>query len=438
MRAELAAHLESDTQEYFWRDVAQEAAESELEIEARAWDKIGVLTAEGGDSLQAWNYFQKADEVAPMRERSATLWRVYVEVVAEINNQAVARDVVDRALLSIDEQHDPDLAADLHDARAALDADANDFKSAYLSLRSAQQIRERPQSIDLVPMARMTTLSSVTKEEEAAELAVVRSALREAKLDAARLKQRNAFVLVVASLLLAGLLGAAYHFKRRAAEALAEAKDAAKLRAERTHWEMLRYQLNPHFLFNALTSISGLALVNPQATRKTVGRLSQFCRLALERTTGQLRSVKAEVDLLSAYLDVEKVGMGERLEVEFFTNPEVSDWLLPPLLLQPLVENALKYGSQTSGDLLQIKVSIELDKTTGGLSVEIANTGEWVKTADSKQRRRKIGLTNVRERLHHIAPDSAKLTSDSGDGWVTVRIDLPDLRDHALAAPAIF
>ncbi|GAB5562360.1 MAG: hypothetical protein SynsKO_40070 [Synoicihabitans sp.] len=437
LRAELSSHGPRELQQAYWQATADASeAEGDSLGEARAWDKLGLLAAETGDTQQALENFERADQAAPLRQRSSVIWRKHVEIVSQRDNQAAARAVVDRALVAIDENEDAALAADLHDALSALDAAARDYKSAYQSLRHAQGLRDKPINFDKIPRVLMSSTTPINVEAEAAELAAVRNALRESELAATQLRQRNTYVLVIASLMLAGLLGVAYHFKRRAAEALAEARDAAELRAERTHWEMLRYQLNPHFLFNALTSVSGLAMVDPEATRQTVNRLSQFCRLALERTTGQLRSIEDEMKLLSAFLDVEKVGMGDRLEINLHHDPRTADWLLPPLFLQPLVENALKYGSRTSGDDLKVAIRVEMDPSNAGILIEVANTGEWVEEQSVKRRRRKVGLANVRERLQRIAPQNAQLSTVASDGWVKIQIRLPDLRDHVLAVPA--
>src|SRR5690606_17379563 len=185
-----------------------------------------------------------------------------------------------------------------------------------------------------------------------------------------QLERRTAWRLAASGAAVAAALALAYVYKRRAARALAAARDAAELRAERTHWQMLRYQINPHFLFNALTSLSGLVATDPAAARRVVGRLSEFCRLALQRTTTDLRTLEEEITLLQAFLDVEKAGIGDFLDVTFTIDPAVEQCRLPPLLLQPLVENALKYGGENRDGTMAITITAR-STAPGRLRLEV-------------------------------------------------------------------
>lgn len=206
-------------------------------------------------------------------------------------------------------------------------------------------------------------------------------------------------------------------------------KTAAKLGEERARLEMLRYQLNPHFLFNTLTSISG-ALGTEQATaRSMVERLTDFCRLTLHRGNDRdWTTLGEDMKLLRAYLDIEQSRWGDLLEVQIECAPELAAEPIPHFLLLPLVENALKYGHATSVDRVAIRLAAWRE-AEGALVIEIANTGEWVEPGKGKPvSSLGIGLENLRERLRRYYPHRHELGVFSGAGWVTLRlrINSPD------------
>lgn len=201
-------------------------------------------------------------------------------------------------------------------------------------------------------------------------------------------------------------------------------KTAARLAEEKTRLEMLRYQLNPHFLANSLAALR--TLVGPQATgaREMIERLASFCRMALTRRD-EHATVREEIEMLRAYLDTEKSRWREMLEVSIDADPAALDVALPPFLLLPLVENAIKYGGQTSPDKLGLRLEFRADPN-GTLRIRISNTGKWIppettgNTADSGH----IGLDNLRQRLRRHYPEAHTFTTGEENGWVVARIDL--------------
>ncbi len=210
-------------------------------------------------------------------------------------------------------------------------------------------------------------------------------------------------------------------------------KLAAQLSEEKARLELLRYQLNPHFLLNAFTTLRSLVFSSPEAAGKTVERLADFCRLALTRSEETGASVDDEVRLIESYLDTEKARWRDELHVEMHVDPAARPVSLPPFLLQPLVENAVKYGGRTSPGALHLRVSIRRDETASlsprpedaALQIEIANTGEWVE-ADSPHRKGStgIGMENLRQRLRRRYRDGHELHTEARDGWVYVRLKL--------------
>ena len=188
----------------------------------------------------------------------------------------------------------------------------------------------------------------------------------------------------------------------------AQATRDAELRA-------LKYQLQPHFLFNTLNAIS--ALVNDDRKRdasRMIARLGDFLRATLEETRGHEVTVGDEVVFTSAYLDIEKARLGDRLRIDVQTGPDTLDALVPHLLLQPLVENAIRHGiaPRTEGGT----VSMRVQRESGTLRVVVEN--DWLdETASEGQG---VGLANVRARLDALYPGAYAL--EAGPFWPRWRV----------------
>lgn len=201
-------------------------------------------------------------------------------------------------------------------------------------------------------------------------------------------------------------------------------KIAARLAEEKARLEVLRYQLNPHFLFNALTSIRGQIPPTLGAARDTLDRLADFCRLTLHgRKHSELTTVGEELAMLRTYLDIEQTRLGELLSIVIDAEASLEAEPLPRLLLLPLVENALKYGLATSPDTLALRITAR--RTPDGMAFEIANTGRWVERgAHPGLPSLGIGHENLVERLLRHFPGAHEFTHSEMDGWVHVRLIL--------------
>jgi two-component system sensor histidine kinase AlgZ len=215
------------------------------------------------------------------------------------------------------------------------------------------------------------------------------------------------------------------HSQDRLARAMSHARDA-ELRA-------LRYQLNPHFLFNSLNAISALVAGdrNREANRM-IARLGDFLRATLEGGSTHEVSLADELALTETYLDVEKARLGNRLSVRLQIGPDVMGARVPYLLLQPLVENAIRHGIalRHAPGRLDLSVSREQDR----LCLVLANEGE-AGEADAGSSSA-VGLRNVRERLANLYPgDHAFDTEAREDGGYVVRIAIP-FRETDDIAPA--
>ncbi|MCJ2188586.1 sensor histidine kinase [Novosphingobium beihaiensis] len=200
---------------------------------------------------------------------------------------------------------------------------------------------------------------------------------------------------------------------------------------------MLRYQLNPHFLFNTLNSISTLVLLKQtEPANAMLSRLSSFLRYTLVNKPSARVTVAQEVDTLKLYLDIERMRFEERLRTTFQIDPATETCLLPSLLLQPLVENAIKYAvspqesgaeititTQLIGSMLRISVSdtgpgLQSPTTDNRLSGMTYDGGEPVSTG--------VGLSNIRDRLVQAYGDNHRFeTIEPVEGGFAVVIELP-------------
>jgi hypothetical protein len=190
----------------------------------------------------------------------------------------------------------------------------------------------------------------------------------------------------------------------------------------------LRLQVNPHFLFNSLNAIS--ALVSAQSNREAnrmIGCLADFLRTTLAHDGRHEHSLADELALLDAYLAIEKARLGERLRLTMKAGPDLLDSVVPYLMLQPLVENAIRHGIATISVPGRLDILVERDGDR--LLIDVQNDGQQRSPAGSG-----IGLANVRERLRHLYGESQEVSAGwSTDGRFQVRIAMP-LRSMAAVA----
>lgn len=213
-------------------------------------------------------------------------------------------------------------------------------------------------------------------------------------------------------------------------------KLAARLAEEKAQLELLRYQLNPHFLYNSLNSIRALVFSNAEAAGEMVTRLSEFCRWTLTRGGDGMTTVAEEVAMLHAYLDIERTRWQEGLLTRVYIDPAARAMSVPPFLFLPLIENAIKYGGKTSPGVLEVAVTMKLDGEM--LVCEVANTGTWVgeKTGSAAptEESTHIGLENLRRRLARYYGPQCRPHIVTEEGWVRVRLRLPQKVHHGVVA----
>ncbi|MBA2610454.1 MAG: histidine kinase [Bacteroidetes bacterium] len=183
----------------------------------------------------------------------------------------------------------------------------------------------------------------------------------------------------------------------------------------------LRQQLQPHFLFNSLNSINALVVSEPQQARKMIQNLSDFLRGTLKKDENKNVPFSEEINLLKLYLEIEKVRFGHRLAVNFNISEDTLNLKLPPLLLQPIVENAVKFGLYNV--LNQVEISVNAHVKNNLLAIVITNPFDE-STAQS-MKGEGFGLSLIQKRLHLIYHRTDLLVIEKNNSIFTTIILIP-------------
>ena len=195
--------------------------------------------------------------------------------------------------------------------------------------------------------------------------------------------------------------------------------------AHQAQLKMLRYQLNPHFLFNTLNAISTLILDGANKTaNQAVSRLSDFLRYTLDNDPMSRVTLGSELDALDLYLEIEKVRFGDRLIVEKAIDARAEQALVPSLILQPLIENAIKYAITPSeeGGKLRIAARVQRDM----LVMQVSDTGPGLGNGGNGGKSCGVGLKNTRERLQQLYGERQDVTLAPNDPHgLVVTINIP-------------
>lgn len=200
---------------------------------------------------------------------------------------------------------------------------------------------------------------------------------------------------------------------------------AALADAQRARIRMLRYQLNPHFLFNALASVRASVAEDPQRAQATINALSGFLRYSLLGGDDDV-TLEREFEAIRHYLAIQKLRFEARIDYAVALDPAAAQLRLPAFLIQPLVENAVKYGMRTGMGATAIRVSAA--RTPTGCALEVANRGEWLDESHVMDDldRSGIGLENLRQRLAEHFPGRHAFAISCEDGWVRARLRIED------------
>ena len=204
-----------------------------------------------------------------------------------------------------------------------------------------------------------------------------------------------------------------------------KAKKKAVELAQSAQLKMLRYQLNPHFLFNSLNSIRALIEEDEENAKLMLIEFSEYLRYTLNSTKYADVPLREEIEAIRQYFAIEKKRFEDKLDVEFKILPPAENFPVISFMLHPLIENAIKYGMQTSSIPLKIVVNARIDSKI--LIVEVFNTGRRVTPSEVGKKNRIFfgsGLDNVRQRLDNAFPNNHQFFVFRRENGVYVRIEI--------------
>ncbi|MBO9570697.1 MAG: histidine kinase [Chitinophagaceae bacterium] len=197
-------------------------------------------------------------------------------------------------------------------------------------------------------------------------------------------------------------------------------QDAEKLARDAELYK-LRQQLQPHFLFNSLNSISALAGKQPEQARKMIQQLSDFLRGALKKEDHQWITLADELQHLELYLDMEKMRFGHRLDAQIVTDEACLKAVLPPMLLQPIVENAIKFGLYDTTEAITINITAKTTKDY----LEITVQNPYDPETSSPKTGTGFGLSSVQRRLYLLFARNDLLTTSTDQRIFSTTVKIP-------------
>jgi LytS/YehU family sensor histidine kinase len=183
----------------------------------------------------------------------------------------------------------------------------------------------------------------------------------------------------------------------------------------------LQQKFKPHFLFNSLNSISALTVADPKKAREMVHLLSDFMRRAVQEDDQELIPLSEEIDHLNRYVAIEQIRFGDRLNVKLNIEESVLDKKVPSLILQPIIENAIKYGLY--GSLDQVEISISIKDNDKEIDVIVKNPFD--EDAQRASSGTGYGLTSIRKKIYLIYGQQQRLNTSSEGGQFTTHLTIP-------------
>jgi two-component system, LytTR family, sensor kinase len=225
----------------------------------------------------------------------------------------------------------------------------------------------------------------------------------------------------------AALVGLSYalgYYRESQARALKEAHLESSLMEARL--KTLEAELHPHFLFNTLHAISTLVHTDPESADRMISRLSDLLRLTFDRTGAAGVPLKEELEFLQKYLEIEQIRFQDRLTVKFDIDPETLDTDVPRMILQPLVENAIKHGigPRSGQGLVQISARKQDDK----IWIEVRDNGVGLSRNARMRFNNGVGLSNTRARLECLYGGEQRLDFAEEESGLSVQMLIPSLR----------
>jgi sensor histidine kinase YesM len=201
----------------------------------------------------------------------------------------------------------------------------------------------------------------------------------------------------------------------------------AETLAKDVQLKMLRYQINPHFLFNVLNSIYTLIDENTEKAKKLVIDMSEYYRYTLNKQQHTI-SIEKEVESIIKYLEIQKTRFEEEFHYEISVDEEVKSILIPSFLIHLLIENAVKYGTKTTKQKLKVSLSAKL--VSKMLLISVSNTGKLLNPATDSEKNvdgTSNGIENLKHRLGLYYDDNYSFSLKEEDGWVIAAIEIKDI-----------
>jgi two-component system LytT family sensor kinase len=358
------------------------------------------------------------------RLRSAATWFVDVVVLRRTDYEALQAEIAQSiALLEAPEQVLDETCARLAEALTAREVTWNAVND---SLGAGSETRRAPLLPQLLlpsnpskPDARATTILAPTAEPPQYRLTIGEMA------GGRRLMSDDVAFLESVALMVARRIDAARVTHERCARDLRE-QEATKLATE-AELRALRAQVNPHFLFNSLTTIGYLIQTAPERAFETLMRLTALLRGVLRRSDGEFATLGEEIELIESYLDIERARFEDRLRVTIDAPRETRNHRIPALLIQPLVENAIKHGVSPSRMGGEVVISAQVASGADTLRISVRDTGLGASEESLiAGRNRGVGLSNVERRLKAHYGDQASFNIQSAPGaGMIVELSLP-------------
>ncbi len=341
--------------------------------------------------------------------------------------------------------------AEIVAAVAALDSEIEVLEATCRLLGPALSVRRLAWSEVEAPTAAWPPINVVSREGRQEATAKVATAelpsyiLQISGLEGGRVLLSDDLRMLESAAVAAGQRIDALRLARERVERRMHENEILQLATE-AELRALRAQLNPHFLFNALTTIGYLMRAAPDRALQTLYRLTELLRAVLRRVDGRYVTLSQEIEIVEAYLAIERARFEERLRVTIDVPPELAGVSVPPLILQPLVENAVKHGiaPRAAGGSIVVQARAEHEVTGGdALRVSVFDTGVGVTQVELERRRSQgIGLSSVQRRLEQLFGGDASMAVRSAPGvgtTVELRMPLigaPEAVDSAVGVPS--
>jgi two-component system, LytTR family, sensor kinase len=195
--------------------------------------------------------------------------------------------------------------------------------------------------------------------------------------------------------------------------------------AHEAQLQMLRYQINPHFLFNSLNTIRATIFLDQEKARHIVTLLSDFFRYTLEKDQEKANTIGKEVEAIQNYLDIQKIRFEEKIDFSFNIDPKTQNIEIPFFIIHPLVENAVKYGIETSS--VPLIISVKSTISENNLIVEVSNSGSLITKKDFTGDSTNTGIENINKRLDLVYPENYEFSLSELNNKVVAKLVIKNI-----------